>query len=89
MRSLLQFDWLYLIGTASFTISGYLISAMAVSCGCGLAAATLIPGSVAARVAKNVKLPGAQLSETKIGIENPAGILEATVVARYGGGGGT
>lgn len=27
MRGLLQFDWLYLIGTASFTISGYLIGA--------------------------------------------------------------
>lgn len=27
MNSLLQFDWLYLVGTVSFTISGYLIGA--------------------------------------------------------------
>lgn len=27
MKSLLQFDWLYLVGTVSFTISGYLIGA--------------------------------------------------------------
>ncbi len=51
----------------------------AVSGGCCLAAATLIPGSVAHGIAPK----DAQKDETelRVGIENPAGILGATVVA--------
>lgn len=55
---------------------------MAVSGGCCLAAAAMVPGSVANRVARGVSRPGADFADHQIGIENPAGILEATVVAR-------
>lgn len=58
---------------------------MAVSGGCCLAAAALIPGSVAHRVAQGLPLAGAEFSEVEVGIENPAGILDATVVARLDG----
>ncbi|MDH2435270.1 PrpF domain-containing protein [Pokkaliibacter sp. MBI-7] len=60
-------------------------NSMAVSGGCCLAAATLIPGSVAHEIAgKSVE---AEASEQFIGIENPAGILGASVIARHTAGG--
>ena len=60
---------------------------MAVSGGCCLAAAALVPGSVANRVARGLTLPRPGFADHEIGIENPAGILEATVVARMEAGG--
>jgi len=55
---------------------------MAVSGGCCLAAATLIPGSVAHGVARGLAPVGAAFDEFDVGIENPAGVLEATIEAR-------
>jgi 4-oxalomesaconate tautomerase len=55
---------------------------MAVSGGCCLAAAALIPGSVAHAVARGLPSPGAAFGEFDVGIENPAGVLEATIEAR-------
>ena len=55
---------------------------MAVSGGCCLAAAALIPGSVAHGVARGLPPVGAAFTEVDVGIENPAGVLEATIEAR-------
>lgn len=55
---------------------------MAVSGGCCLAAAALIPGSIAHGVARGLRSPGAAFGEVDVGIENPAGVLEATIEAR-------
>ena len=55
---------------------------MAVSGGCCLAAAALIPGSVAHQAARGVADIGADFTEVDVGIENPAGVLEATIEAR-------
>ena len=55
---------------------------MAVSGGCCLAAAVLIPGSVAHEVARGVAGVGRDFTEVDVGIENPAGVLEATIEAR-------
>ena len=55
---------------------------MAVSGGCCLAAAALIPGSVAQGVAQGLPTAGAEFGEVDVGIENPAGVLEATIEAR-------
>jgi 4-oxalomesaconate tautomerase len=55
---------------------------MAVSGGCCLAAAALIPGSVAHGVAVGLPPVGAAFTEVDVGIENPAGVLEATIEAR-------
>ena len=55
---------------------------MAVSGGCCLAAAALIPGSVAHGIARGLPPVGAAFSEVDVGIENPAGVLEATIEAR-------
>jgi hypothetical protein len=55
---------------------------MAVSGGCCLAAAALIPGSVAHALARGLAAPDAAFGEFDVGIENPAGILEATIEAR-------
>lgn len=59
---------------------------LAVSGGCCLAAAALIPGTVAHRLAQDLSAVGPQYGEVHVGLENPAGILEATVVARTGTG---
>jgi 2-methylaconitate cis-trans-isomerase PrpF len=61
-------------------------ASMAVSGGCCLAAAALIPGTVAHRVAQGLASPGSSFAEIEVGIENPAGILDAAVVARDEGG---
>ena len=55
---------------------------MAVSGGCCLAAAALIPGSVAHGAACGLPSAGAAFGEIDVGIENPAGVLEATIEAR-------
>jgi 2-methylaconitate cis-trans-isomerase PrpF len=55
---------------------------MAVSGGCCLAAAALVPGTVAEQVAQRVKPLGATFAEVEIGIENPAGVLDAAIEAR-------
>jgi 2-methylaconitate cis-trans-isomerase PrpF len=55
---------------------------MAVSGGCCLAAAALIPGSVAHGIAAGLPSVGASFGEVDVGIENPAGVLEATIEAR-------
>jgi len=60
---------------------------MAVTGGCCLAAASLIAGSVAHEQARGVVMPGGEFSEVGVDIENPAGILAATVEARLGGEG--
>ncbi len=58
---------------------------MAVSGGCCLAAAVLVPGTVAFETARGVERLGAQFEEVHIGIENPAGILDASIEARLAG----
>ncbi len=60
---------------------------MAVSGGCCLAAAALIPGSVAHALARGLPAPGATFGEIDVGVENPAGVLEATIEARLTGAG--
>jgi 4-oxalomesaconate tautomerase len=50
---------------------------LAVSGGCCLAAATLIPGSVAHGIAPKFATP--EMSEVQVAIENPAGTLDTTV----------
>lgn len=57
---------------------------MAVTGGCCLAAAALVEGSIAQEQARGLALPGADFAETAVDIENPAGILAATVEARLG-----
>jgi 2-methylaconitate cis-trans-isomerase PrpF len=53
--------------------------AMAVTGGCCLAAACLIPGTVAHALARNLPALGASPKEVLVDIENPAGILSATI----------
>ena len=60
---------------------------MAVSGGCCLAAAALIPGSVAHGIARGLPAAGAAFGEIDVGIENPAGVLEATIEARQAASG--
>jgi len=56
-------------------------TSMAVSGGCCLAAATLLPGTIAHEIGRDVPMLRHEMAEHRIGVENPAGILEATVVA--------
>jgi 4-oxalomesaconate tautomerase len=60
-------------------------ASMAVSGGCCLAAAALIPGSVAHELAQRIAQPAQSFAEYEIDIENPAGILNATIDARMNG----
>jgi 2-methylaconitate cis-trans-isomerase PrpF len=53
--------------------------AMAVTGGCCLAAACMIPGTVAREVARGLPAFSASPREVQVDIENPAGILSATV----------
>jgi 2-methylaconitate cis-trans-isomerase PrpF len=57
--------------------------AMAVTGGCCLAAATLIPGTVAHALCPKEVAPG---RETPVQIENPAGILGTAIEAEWQGG---
>ena len=54
---------------------------LAVSGGCCLAAAALIPGSVAHEFAQGLPPVRGDCAEVQVGIENPAGVLEATIEA--------
>jgi 2-methylaconitate cis-trans-isomerase PrpF len=60
-------------------------ASLAVSGGCCLAAACLIPGTVAHALARGVPPVGQLDGEIELGIENPAGILGTTIVARQAG----
>ncbi|VVP38291.1 4-oxalomesaconate tautomerase [Pseudomonas fluorescens] len=60
-------------------------ASMAVSGGCCLAAACLIPGTIANKVARGIIPPAVCFSDIEVSIENPAGRLDATVVARLEG----
>ncbi len=62
-------------------------NAMAVSGGCCLAAACLIPGTVAHKIARNVSPLEAASKEVRVDIENPAGILSATIEGHQDSGG--
>jgi 2-methylaconitate cis-trans-isomerase PrpF len=55
---------------------------LAVSGGCCLAAAALIPGSVAHEFAQGLPQVPSDYAEVEVGIENPAGVLEATIETR-------
>jgi 4-oxalomesaconate tautomerase len=57
-------------------------ASLAVSGGCCLAAAALIPGTVAHRLAQGLPEVPSALTEVVVALENPAGLLRATVVAR-------
>jgi 2-methylaconitate cis-trans-isomerase PrpF len=61
-------------------------TSMAVSGACCLAAATLIPRSIAHGVAKAAAPSGHSVTEVEIGIENPAGILTTTMVVKQESG---
>jgi 4-oxalomesaconate tautomerase len=52
---------------------------MAVTGGCCLAAACLMPGTVAHELVRNLPALGAEPTEIQVDIENPAGILSATI----------
>lgn len=57
-------------------------ASLAVSGGCCLAAACLIPGTVAHAVAQGLLPVGKDYADHAVGIENPAGVLGTTIVAR-------
>jgi len=59
---------------------------MAVTGGCCLAAACLMPGTVAHELARNLPALGSSPAEIQVDIENPAGILSATIEGRQAGG---
>jgi len=60
-------------------------ASLAVSGGCCLAAACLIPGTVAHTLARGIEAVGAADTEIAVGIANPAGILDTIIVARQDG----
>lgn len=60
-------------------------ASLAVSGGCCLAAACLIPGTVAHAMARGLPAVGPDEAEIAVGIENPAGILDTSIVARQDG----
>jgi 2-methylaconitate cis-trans-isomerase PrpF len=60
-------------------------ASMAVSGGCCLAAACLIPGTIGNKVAQGIIPPSVCFSDFEVSIENPAGRLDATVVAKLEG----
>jgi 2-methylaconitate cis-trans-isomerase PrpF len=60
-------------------------ASLAVSGGCCLASATLIPGTIAHRLARHTASLTDQFSEVLVSIENPAGLLDATITARMDG----
>lgn len=58
---------------------------MAVSGGCCLAAACLIPGSTAYQVAVGVAAPSSAYTDIPVSLENPAGLLDTLVTAKGAG----
>ena len=63
-------------------------ASLAVTGGCCLAAACLIPGTTAHDIAQGVEPLTAQNTERAVSMENPAGILRARVCGRQDGDGG-
>jgi len=63
-------------------------ASLAVTGGCCLAAACLIPGTTAHDIAQGVEPLPAQNTERAVAMENPAGILRARVFGRQDGDGG-
>lgn len=61
-------------------------ASLAVSGGCCLASACLIPGTTAHRLATGIAPLGPEFADVEVSIENPAGRLDATVVAALEGG---
>lgn len=59
-------------------------ASLAVSGGCCIASAALIPGTVAHAAARGLPAVGGEFSDCRVGIENPAGVLDTTIVARQG-----
>ncbi len=57
-------------------------ASMAVSGGCCLAAAALIPGTVANRIAQDMPKASSQYADLGVAIENPAGLLDTVLDAR-------
>ena len=57
-------------------------ASMAVSGGCCLAAAALVSGSVANRIAQGLPAVGSSETEIEVAIENPAGMLDTSIIAR-------
>jgi 2-methylaconitate cis-trans-isomerase PrpF len=60
-------------------------ASMAVSGGCCLAAACLLPGTTAHNVARGIAKPTSVLADIEVSIENPAGKLDTTISAKFGG----
>lgn len=60
---------------------------MAVSGGCCLAAACLLPGSTAHQVAAGIATPTQTYTDIPVSLENPAGLLDTLVTARRGDSG--
>jgi len=58
---------------------------MAVTGGCCLAAACLMPGTVAHEIARNLPSLGAAPAEIQVDIENPAGVLSAGIEGQQTG----
>jgi 4-oxalomesaconate tautomerase len=63
-------------------------ASLAVTGGCCLAAACLIPGTTSHDIAQGVEPLSAQNTERVVAMENPAGILRARVFGRQDGSGG-
>lgn len=61
-------------------------ASLAVTGGCCLAAACLMPGTTAHEIAQGLAPLDAQNAERVVAMENPAGILRARVFGRHGGG---
>ncbi|MDX3904188.1 MAG: PrpF domain-containing protein [Pigmentiphaga sp.] len=57
-------------------------ASLAVSGGCCIASAALIPGTVAHAIARGLPAVGGDLGDCRVAIENPAGVLDTTIVAR-------
>lgn len=57
-------------------------ASLAVSGACCIAAACLVPGTLAQGIAQGVEQIGASFSEVQISLENPAGLLRASIMAR-------
>lgn len=63
-------------------------ASLAVTGGCCLATACLIPGTTAHNIAQGVEPLSAHNTERAVAMENPAGILRARVFGRHDGDGG-
>ncbi|MEO6986959.1 MAG: PrpF domain-containing protein [Paralcaligenes sp.] len=62
-------------------------ASLAVSGGCCIATSALIPGTVTHDIAQHIPRLSAAFEDYRVDIENPAGVLTATIVARQAEGG--